>query len=119
MDMDLEVVVLPVANVDRAKNFYKQALGWREDADIARGEDFREVQMTPRLVPPGNHQAPARSVTAGRPAMLPTPVRRWPNQPFCKDSWRVSELRARPRAISYRAALRRDQGTSHAAAGGR
>lgn len=47
MDMDLEVVVLPVANVDRAKNFYKQTLGWREDADIARGEDFREVQMTP------------------------------------------------------------------------
>ena len=47
MDMDLEVVVLPVADVDRAKNFYKTTLGWREDADIARGEDFREVQMTP------------------------------------------------------------------------
>jgi catechol 2,3-dioxygenase-like lactoylglutathione lyase family enzyme len=47
VDMDLEVVVLPVADVDRAKNFYKTKLGWREDADIARGEDFREVQMTP------------------------------------------------------------------------
>ena len=46
MDTKLEVVMLPVADVDRAKNFYKR-LGWREDADIARGEDFREVQMTP------------------------------------------------------------------------
>jgi catechol 2,3-dioxygenase-like lactoylglutathione lyase family enzyme len=45
--MDLEVVVLPVADVDRAKNFYKRTMGWREDADIARGQDFREVQMTP------------------------------------------------------------------------
>ncbi len=46
MDMKLEVVVLPVGDVDRAKNFYK-ALGWREDADFAAGEDFRVVQMTP------------------------------------------------------------------------
>lgn len=44
--MKLEVVVLPVADVDRAKNFYK-ALGWREDADYAAGEDFRVVQLTP------------------------------------------------------------------------
>ena len=47
MDMDLEVVVLPVADVDRAKDFYKTTLSWREDADIAPGEGFREVQMTP------------------------------------------------------------------------
>lgn len=47
MDTKLEVVVLPVADVDRAKNFYKTTLGWREDADIATGQDFREVQMTP------------------------------------------------------------------------
>src|SRR4051794_20253529 len=44
--MRLEVVVLPVADVDRAKDFYK-ALGWREDADFATGEDFRVVQLTP------------------------------------------------------------------------
>jgi catechol 2,3-dioxygenase-like lactoylglutathione lyase family enzyme len=44
--MGLEVVVLPVAGVDRAKNFYL-ALGWREDADFAAGEDFRVVQLTP------------------------------------------------------------------------
>ena len=47
MDMDLEVVVLPVADADRAKNFCKTTLGWREDADIAPEEGFREVQMTP------------------------------------------------------------------------
>jgi catechol 2,3-dioxygenase-like lactoylglutathione lyase family enzyme len=46
VDMKLEVVVLPVADVDRAKQFY-EALGWREDADIATGPDFREVQLTP------------------------------------------------------------------------
>ncbi|MEV4173716.1 VOC family protein [Nonomuraea sp. NPDC049709] len=46
MDMKLEVVVVPVADVDRAKDFYT-ALGWRLDADIATGEDFRVVQVTP------------------------------------------------------------------------
>lgn len=46
MDFKLEVVVIPVSDVDRAKSFY-QALGWREDADFARGADFRVVQLTP------------------------------------------------------------------------
>jgi catechol 2,3-dioxygenase-like lactoylglutathione lyase family enzyme len=46
VDMRLEVVVVPVADVDRAKDFY-QALGWREDADFAGGADFRVVQLTP------------------------------------------------------------------------
>ena len=46
MDVKLEVVVLPVSDVDRAKQFYK-GLGWREDADIVGGEDFRIVQLTP------------------------------------------------------------------------
>jgi catechol 2,3-dioxygenase-like lactoylglutathione lyase family enzyme len=45
MNMKLEVVVLPVTDVDRAKNFYV-ALGWRLDADIATGDDFRVVQLT-------------------------------------------------------------------------
>ena len=44
--MKLEVVVLPVSDVDRAKHFYKQ-LGWREDADLASGADYRVVQLTP------------------------------------------------------------------------
>jgi catechol 2,3-dioxygenase-like lactoylglutathione lyase family enzyme len=46
MDMKLEVVVLPVSDVDRAKDFYT-ALGWRLDADIASDGDFRVVQVTP------------------------------------------------------------------------
>jgi catechol 2,3-dioxygenase-like lactoylglutathione lyase family enzyme len=46
VDYKLEVVVVPVADVDRAKSFYK-ALGWREDADYAAGADFRAVQLTP------------------------------------------------------------------------
>jgi catechol 2,3-dioxygenase-like lactoylglutathione lyase family enzyme len=44
--MKLEVVVVPVADVDKAKEFY-QGLGWRLDADFANGEDFRVVQLTP------------------------------------------------------------------------
>jgi catechol 2,3-dioxygenase-like lactoylglutathione lyase family enzyme len=46
MDFKLEVVVLPVSDVDRAKDFYK-ALGWREDADFVTGPEFRVVQLTP------------------------------------------------------------------------
>ncbi len=46
MDMKLEVVVVPVSDVDKAKEFY-QRLGWRLDADFANGEDFRVVQLTP------------------------------------------------------------------------
>lgn len=44
--MKLEVVTLPVSDVDRAKAFY-QSLGWRLDADIVVGENFRVVQLTP------------------------------------------------------------------------
>ncbi len=46
MDMRLEVVVVPVSDVDRSKAFY-QALGWRLDADFTSGDDFRVVQLTP------------------------------------------------------------------------
>ena len=46
MDMKLEVVVVPVSDVDKAKAFY-QGLGWRLDADFAKSEDFRVVQLTP------------------------------------------------------------------------
>jgi catechol 2,3-dioxygenase-like lactoylglutathione lyase family enzyme len=46
MDLKLEVVVVPVADVDRSKEFYK-ALGWREDADFVGEEGFRVVQLTP------------------------------------------------------------------------
>src|SRR3954453_16138610 len=42
----LEIVVMPVADVDRALAFY-QGLGWRLDSDISGGEHFRVVQLTP------------------------------------------------------------------------
>jgi catechol 2,3-dioxygenase-like lactoylglutathione lyase family enzyme len=45
-EFKLEVLVLPVADVERAKEFYA-SLGWRLDADIDRGEDLRLVQFTP------------------------------------------------------------------------
>jgi catechol 2,3-dioxygenase-like lactoylglutathione lyase family enzyme len=46
VDMKLEVVVVPVSDVDRAKRFYGD-LGWRLDADFANGDEFRVVQFTP------------------------------------------------------------------------
>ena len=46
IDMKLEVVVIPVSDIDRAKAFYVR-LGWRLDADVSTGEDFRLVQFTP------------------------------------------------------------------------
>jgi catechol 2,3-dioxygenase-like lactoylglutathione lyase family enzyme len=46
VDMKLEVVVIPVSDVDRAKDFYSR-LGWRLDADVATGDDFRLIQLTP------------------------------------------------------------------------
>jgi catechol 2,3-dioxygenase-like lactoylglutathione lyase family enzyme len=46
VDMKFEVVVVPVSDVDRAKEFYT-ALGWREDADFAPTPDYRVVQVTP------------------------------------------------------------------------
>jgi len=46
VDMKLEVVVIPVAEVDRAKRFYG-GLGWRLDADFVVGDEFRVVQFTP------------------------------------------------------------------------
>jgi catechol 2,3-dioxygenase-like lactoylglutathione lyase family enzyme len=45
-DLKLEVIVIPVADVDRAKGFYG-GLGWRPDADVVIGGDFRVVQFTP------------------------------------------------------------------------
>jgi catechol 2,3-dioxygenase-like lactoylglutathione lyase family enzyme len=46
VDMKLEVIVIPVSDVDRAKEFYAR-LGWRLDADFAAGDDWRVVQFTP------------------------------------------------------------------------
>src|SRR5947208_1132291 len=46
VDMKLEVVIIPVSDVDRAKDFYAR-LGWRLDADFTAGDDWRGVQFTP------------------------------------------------------------------------
>jgi len=62
-DMKLEVVVIPVSDVDRAKAFYA-GLGWRLDADFA-GDDFRVIQFTP----PGSGSSVifGKNVTAAAP----------------------------------------------------
>ena len=57
MDWKLEVVVLPVSDVDRAKQFYSEQVGFNVDVDQKMGENFRVVQLTP----PGS----ACSVTIG------------------------------------------------------
>jgi len=64
MDMKLEVVVVPVSDVDRAKDFYT-GLGWRLDADVTTDATFRVVQVTP----PGSPASVifGRSLTAQGP----------------------------------------------------
>jgi catechol 2,3-dioxygenase-like lactoylglutathione lyase family enzyme len=64
MDMKLEVVVIPVSDADRAKDFYT-GLGWRLDADVPIGDDFRVIQVTP----PGSPASVifGKSVTAQDP----------------------------------------------------
>ena len=47
MDWKLELVVVPVSDVDRAKSFYAERLGFTVDVDHRAGEDFRVVQLTP------------------------------------------------------------------------
>ena len=46
IDMKLEIVVIPVSDVDRAKGFYA-GLGWRLDADFTADDDYRVIQFTP------------------------------------------------------------------------
>src|SRR6186713_1015483 len=46
VDMKFEIVIIPVSDVDRAKEFYGR-LGWRLDAEFASGDDFRIMQFTP------------------------------------------------------------------------
>ncbi len=58
MDYKLEVVVVPVSDVDRAKAFYSEVCGFHVDVDQVMSEDFRVVQLTP----PGS----ACSITIGK-----------------------------------------------------
>lgn len=64
MDMKFEIVVIPVSDIDRAKEFYAK-LGWRLDADYDNGSDFRVIQFTP----PGSACSVifGRNVTAAAP----------------------------------------------------
>ncbi len=47
MDLKLELLVVPVTDIDRAKDFYLEGLGFGLDIDHRAGEDFRVVQLTP------------------------------------------------------------------------
>ena len=64
----LEVVALPVTDVDRAKEFYVTTLGWRLDADFDVNKDFRAVQVTPPGSPCSVHFG--RGITAAAPGSV-------------------------------------------------
>ena len=71
IDMKFEIVVIPVSDVDRAKEFYGR-LGWRLDADFDTGNDFRVIQFTP----PGSGCSVifGKNVTAGGARLGPGPL---------------------------------------------
>jgi catechol 2,3-dioxygenase-like lactoylglutathione lyase family enzyme len=48
MDWKLELIVVPVSDMDRAKEFYTGTLGWTLIVDHRAGEDFRVIQVVPR-----------------------------------------------------------------------
>ena len=81
IDMKVEIVVIPVSDVDRAKEFYAK-LGWRLDADYDSGKDFRVMQFTP----PGSGCSVifGKNVTAAAPgsaaANITAPQSLWPVQ---------------------------------------
>jgi catechol 2,3-dioxygenase-like lactoylglutathione lyase family enzyme len=67
IDMKLEVVTLPVSDVDRAKSFYTR-LGWRLDADFTVGDEIRGVQFTPPRSPCSIHFG--KGLTAAAPGSV-------------------------------------------------
>jgi len=77
IDMKFEIVVLPVSDVDRAKEFYTK-LGWRLDADFAHENDFRVVQFTP----PGSGCSVifGKNVTAAAPCTWSFPTSKRPEK---------------------------------------
>ena len=68
MDMKLEVVRVPVADVNKAMDFYQGRLGWRLDVDISAGDDYRAVHLTP----PGSKASIlfGRGVTSAQPGSI-------------------------------------------------
>ena len=85
MNMKLEVLVVPVSDVDRAKAFYER-LGFRLDIDYVANEDFRVAQFTP----PGSEA----SIIIGKGITRPRPVR----FKICTSSFPTSR---RPAPISW------------------
>jgi catechol 2,3-dioxygenase-like lactoylglutathione lyase family enzyme len=77
MDWKLEVLAVPVSDVDRAKEFYADKLGFPVDTDFRGGEDFRVVQVTP----PGS----ACSIVFGQGLPLGTPGSMKGNQFVVQD----------------------------------
>jgi catechol 2,3-dioxygenase-like lactoylglutathione lyase family enzyme len=67
VDMKLEVVMVPVADVDKAKDFY-QGMGWRLDIDASGGDSVRAVQLTP----PGSNASIifGKGVTSAQPGSI-------------------------------------------------
>ena len=71
MDMKLEVLIIPVSDVDRAKRFYEK-LGFRLDIDYVANEDFRGIQFTP----PGSEASIifGKGITSAQPGSIDPPV---------------------------------------------
>ena len=70
VDMNLEVIVIPVSDVDRSKEFYT-CLGWRLDADVA-ADEFRSMQFTPPSS--GCSMQFGKNLTSAAPGFSPEPV---------------------------------------------
>ena len=93
MDMKLELIVVPVADVDRAKAFYAEKAGFTVDVDFSAGEDFRVVQLTP----PGS----ACSICIGRGLTDAEPGSVKGMQMVVADAWAAhDELAARGVQVS-------------------
>src|SRR5918995_661927 len=71
MDIKLEVLFIPVSDVDRAKRFYEK-LGFRLDIDLVANEDFRGIQFTP----PGSEASIifGKGITSAQPGSIDPPV---------------------------------------------
>jgi catechol 2,3-dioxygenase-like lactoylglutathione lyase family enzyme len=77
MDMKLEVLFVPVSDVDRAKRFYEK-LGFPLDIDYVANEDFRGIQFTP----PGSEA----SIIFGKGSLPPSQARSTPRSWRCTTS---------------------------------
>ena len=68
IDLKLEVVVIPVSDVERAKHFYGDVLGWRLDGEFVVGKEFRAMQFTPPGSPCSIHFG--KGITSAAPGSV-------------------------------------------------